>query len=79
MATISCEHCSEEFKSVWQCEDHEAHCVYNPESTEHAVAERMKDYGMDYQASMTAYEKEQRLLKEWVKNIKPIEVSNECQ
>ena len=73
MPVISCTHCSDEFNSVWQCEEHEKHCVHNPATTEHAVAERMKHYGMDYQASMTAYENEQRLLKAWLKNVNPVE------
>jgi hypothetical protein len=77
MPIIICEHCDVEFHSTLQCEEHEMHCVYNPNSVEHAVAERMKHFGMDYQASLTAYENEQRLLKKWVNNVSECEVKNE--
>jgi len=71
MPIISCEHCGDDFHDTYSCEEHEKHCVHNPNSVEHAVAERMKHYGMDYQASMTAYENEQNLLKKWVSAVNP--------
>lgn len=73
MPRVLCEYCDDDFYDTYSCEQHEKHCVYNPNSVEHAVAERMKRFGMDYEASMTAYENEQRLLKAWVNNVKPVE------
>jgi len=73
MPIILCPHCDEEFSSTWNCEEHERHCVYNPATKEHAAAERLKSQGMSYQDTMSAYEKDQILLKKWVDNVKPTE------
>jgi len=70
VSRVMCDYCDEEFTCMYDCEVHEEHCPYNPDTIEHAVAERMKHFGMSYSQAMTAYENEQKLLDAWIKNVK---------